>query len=156
MASNINPNIPSNTAPTTSSVRNNFAVLKSEIEALQTAVGNGGGQSGNNTIHPLSVKNVVGAYTIELSDINNNTMVRVDVDLAQTADVTIPHSTTMPCPLGSKFLLSTSDYGYITVVGAPGVTICSPYTTTIDRRHGRVLIIKTEENTWEVDGQLAK
>lgn len=156
MPSNINPNIPSNTVPTTSSVRSNFAVLKSEIEALQAAAASGGGSGGSSTVQPISVKNVVGAYTIEMSDINNNTMVRVDVDLAQTADVTIPHSTTMPCPIGSKFLLSTSDYGYITVVGAPGVTIGSPYTTTIDRRHGRVLIIKTEENVWEVDGQLAK
>jgi hypothetical protein len=43
MASNINTNVPSLTAPTVESVRTNFATIKAEIEALQAGGGVGNG-----------------------------------------------------------------------------------------------------------------
>lgn len=153
MASNINTTFPVAGTPTTTSVRNNFATLKSEIEAIQAA---GFGGSGSGAVQPLTIKNEFGAYTIQASDVNNNTMIRIDSPLDVNVNVTIPNNTDMPCPIGSKFLLSTADYGFVTVVGAAGVVIASPQFTTIDRRTGRVLVIKTAENFWEIDGQLSQ
>ena len=48
MVSAIDPTVPIYGAPTTGSVRDNFAVAKSEIEALQTSAANG----------PANIKNL--------------------------------------------------------------------------------------------------
>jgi len=154
MASNINPNFPAALHPLTQSVRDNFVAAKTEIEALQATLSGGGGSGG--TVQPITVKNVNGAYTLVAADLTNNTMIRVDAALNATVDITIPHHSTAgcDCAIGTKILLSASDFGFLNIVGASGVTVASPQSLLINRRSARVLLIKTSQDFWEVDGQL--
>ena len=112
-----------------------------------------GGSGGNVTLQPLSVKNVSGDYTIVSGDLNN-TYLRVQANIDANVNVTIPNASSLSCDIGTRLLLCAADYGYVTIVGASGVYVKSPKTTTIGRKTGRVQIIKTDTNQWEVDGQL--
>lgn len=152
MASNINVTVPAEGLPTTQSMRDNFQIIKTEIEALQVKFPEGGGSGGG--LQPISVKNVSGAYTLITADLTNNVMIRVGVPINGTANITIPNSSTADCDIGTKVLLSASDFGFLNIVGASGVTVTSPQSLLVNRRSARVLIIKTAQDFWEVDGQL--
>jgi len=119
----------------------------------QSTAATGGGGGGEVVLLPLTVKNVTGSYTIIPSDLNN-TYIRVESPVDVPVTVTIPYASTLPCAIGSRLLLAASDYGFITIKGAAGVAVKSPQSTTIGRKVGRVSVIKTDTDQWEIDGQL--
>jgi hypothetical protein len=105
----------------------------------------------------LRVKNVTGNYTITQDDATGNWMVRVFTPVGTEAFVTIPVQTVgvFDVPIGSKLIVSASGLGKVTIQPAPSVTLNNPTQgVSIERKYGRVVIIKTHENVWDIDGQL--
>ena len=105
------------------------------------------------TYFPLSIKNVTGDVTLTHDDLRNR-MLRVSGPINTTSNVTIPTDTTLPCPIGTSIIVSSSGLGLVKFRGDTGVSVKSPQSLTIDRKYGRVLLVKTAANEWEIDGQL--
>lgn len=101
----------------------------------------------------LTINNVDGDYTLSASDMSNK-LIRINSPLGTLSTVTLPNDFLVSSPVGTKVLVSSNGYGPITVSGDAGVNVHSPQSTTIERKYGRVVIIKTGTNDWEIDGQL--
>lgn len=125
---------------------------KTEIEALQAAVGSGGGGGGG--LQPLNINDQSGtSYTIQETDINNM-LVRMAVPMNQMGNIIIPTDANLNAPIGSSLMVSSNGIGVVNITGESGVLVRSPQSKTIDRKYGRIVIIKTGPNEWEIDGQL--
>lgn len=99
----------------------------------------------------LNVKTITTDYTIDATDADN-TLIRVDNTVATT--VTIPNDTTYDFPIGTNVLISWNGTGAVSIVAEAGVTIDTPETLNIKKRYGKVTVIKTEANHWELEGNL--
>lgn len=99
------------------------------------------------------IKNVSTNYTLVEEDLSRST-VRVNAPSGSVLNVTFPTEQTVPCAIGSKVVVSSAGDGYVSLVGAPGVTIHSPRSNILGMRAARAVAIKTLSNTWELAGSL--
>lgn len=102
---------------------------------------------------PLTIKNVVGHYIAVAEDMQNS-LIRVDSPVNSDSHLVLPNDATVDCRVGTSLMASTSGLGRLTISAQTGALVKSPQSLTIDRKYGRVTIIKTAPNLWEVDGQL--
>ncbi len=102
-------------------------------------------------LNNVIIKNVDGNYTIIEPDASN-TLIRVNSPFGVTSTVTVIDTPTTP--IGSVFYVSSSGSGPVQVQGSEGVLVSSPQSLIIERKFGRITLVKTQSNRWEVDGQL--
>jgi hypothetical protein len=112
-----------------------------------------GGTAGPAAPQNLTIKEVSNNYVLVLAD-GISTMVRVSVPFGTDGYVYLPTDAAVAIPIGAEVILSSSDFGTVTVRGSSGVVVRSPQSLTIERKYGRVIAIKVAANTWEIDGQL--
>lgn len=60
-----------------------------------------------------------------------------------------------PMPVGGCLIVGKVGLGNVTFVPAPGVTINTPDSLSIDRLFGKVTLIKVGPNEWDLEGNLA-
>jgi hypothetical protein len=92
-----------------------------------------------------------GDYTLQLPDATG-TLIRM-TGAIPTA-VTIPTDSTVNFPIGANVLVSWNGIGQVFVLAALGVTIDTPDSYNIGRQYGKITIIKTAANRWEIEGNL--
>ena len=101
----------------------------------------------------VTIKNINGNYTLVQEDIIN-TMIRINSPNSITSTVTIPNDTVLSGPIGSTITIASSGNGPVQLVAGAGTSIRTPQSLIIERKYGRVVLVKVDTNTWEVDGQL--
>ena len=104
----------------------------------------------------LSVENIshtVTDYVLQPSDLVNK-MVRISPDFGTITYVSVPNDTHLSAPIGTQVIVSSNGTGIIELRAQLGAVVHSPQSLQIDRRYGRVVLIKVEANKWEIDGQL--
>ena len=92
-----------------------------------------------------------GDYTLQLSD-TYNTLIRMTS--ATLSTVTIPNDSSVAFPIGTNILISWNGIGPVAVAGASGVTVITPDTLFINKKYGKAVIMKTDVNYWEMEGNL--
>lgn len=100
----------------------------------------------------LSVKTITANYTLTEDD-TNNTLIRVNSSSLVT--VTVPSDSTATFPVGTQIMISRNGLGGVTIAAAASVTIDSPDSFSINKQYGKVAVIKTSANHWEIEGNLA-
>lgn len=60
-----------------------------------------------------------------------------------------------PMPIGGCLIIGKAGLGNVTFVPAPGVTINTPDSLSIDKLYGKVTLIKVGPNEWDLEGNLA-
>jgi len=113
-------------------------------------------QTTANFFRPLNVKTVTGDYTITEADATNNWMIRIFTPINTESFVTIPaHQVgVFDVPEGSSFIISSAGLGKVTFqIGTANLNYPIEG-RSIQRKYGRVIVTKTNENVWDFDGQL--
>lgn len=105
------------------------------------------GQSGT----PMTVKNLNGNYVLALSDAINTCLRSIASD---PTTITVPAHGSVPFEIGTAVLIGWHGVGEVTIAGGVGVTLNTPDTLIINKRHGKVTVIKVGENEWDVEGNL--
>lgn len=90
------------------------------------------------------------SYTLVLSDAF--TMVAMDNATANT--LTVPPSSSVAFPVGTRIDLSQDGVGQTTIVAGAGVTIRTPETLKIRKQWGKATLIKRAADTWDLEGNL--
>jgi len=99
----------------------------------------------------LKVKTIIEShYTLARSD-SNQTM--INMQSSTNRRVYVP-TDDVDIPVGSVIIIGSTGDGYIGLVPATGVTITSPESLVISKKYGKITLIKTGLNTWEVEGNL--
>ena len=91
------------------------------------------------------------SYMLNSTDAEN-VLIRVDSPIA--ASIVIPLDTTYNFEIGTNILVSWNGAGQVGITSELGVTVDSPDSYFIYRRYGKVTLIKTEANHWEIEGNL--
>lgn len=100
----------------------------------------------------LNVKTITSnTYQLNYFDANN-TLIRMNT--TSNSLVIIPNDNTVNFPTGTSILVSQIGNGTVTTTSSNGVTVLSPFTRTIGNRYGKIVMIKTGANLWEIDGNL--
>jgi hypothetical protein len=100
----------------------------------------------------LTIKDITSAsYQLILAD-STNTLLRMNY--ATTSSVVIPADNVTNLPIGSAILITQIGTGTVTTTASSGVTLLSPETFNISKQYGKVVLIKTSSNLWEIDGNL--
>jgi hypothetical protein len=102
----------------------------------------------------VQMKDVYEDYQVVMED-SYNTMIRVHAD--EPTVIWIPEESVVNFPIGSAILISWNgnNDGVVSVAPLGSTTIKSPDTLEIARRYGKITVIKTQPNYWEVEGNLA-
>jgi hypothetical protein len=83
-------------------------------------------------------------------------MVRIASAMNQTISVVVPADDVLDCDPGTRVIISSNGAGILSLQGGSGVAVHSPQSLLIDRKYGRVELIKVGPNEWEIDGQLVQ
>jgi hypothetical protein len=101
----------------------------------------------------ISETTVTTSYTLTNSDLQNKCKL-----LSHGNDnviLYVPSDSDVPCPIGSSIIVSNYGTGDITVTGSPGAVLNTPQSTILSGQYSRAILIKTEPDTWEIDGNIA-
>jgi hypothetical protein len=113
------------------------------------------GSPGSTTINVsalLEIKDVTGNYTLVSEDQN---AVCIRVNSTAPATVYVPDDATVNMPKGTNLLISWYGTGQVTVAPLNGnVTVITPSSYAIAQRYGKIALLKTAANTWELEGNL--
>lgn len=99
----------------------------------------------------ITISPQTGNYTLQLTDAFD-TLIRFNS--ATTSTLTVPNDSTANLPIGSAVLVGWHGVGSVTIAAAGGVTINTPSTLTINKRYGKVTLIKVAANEWDLEGNL--
>lgn len=113
-------------------------------------------QTTANFFTPLNVKSVIGDYTVTEADVTGNWLIRVFAATGTEAIITIPpyDFSTFNVPEGSNFMVSSSGLGTVTINDNGIYLQYPPAGRSIVRKFGRIFVVKTNLNAWDIDGQL--
>jgi len=91
-------------------------------------------------------------YVLDRADMLNKFKI-----ISHSAPVTllVPSDTDQPCPIGTSITVCNYGTSDITVGAAPGAVINTPQSLKITGEFSQAILIKTEPNTWEIDGNIA-
>lgn len=103
------------------------------------------------SIPKLLIKTTVTNYTIENND--HGYFIKMN-NPASTATVFLADNTISPVDVGTQVIVSKSNTGDVLFATSGSSVILSSGSVSINNRYGRVNIIKTSTNTWEIDGDL--
>jgi hypothetical protein len=73
---------------------------------------------------------------------------------ASTATVTLVADSAEAIPVGTTYIVGQVNTGGVTFSAGSGATVYSPASLTIVARWGKVTVMKTATNTWEIDGAI--
>lgn len=90
------------------------------------------------------------SYTLVLTD----AFKLVALNNASPNEVTVPSSSAVAFPIGTRVDLSQDGAGQMTIVADSGVTIRTPETLKIRKQWGKATLIKRATNTWDLEGNL--
>lgn len=99
----------------------------------------------------LKIKNVNGTYSILPEDIDKG-MIRINSPLSAMSYAFLPSDASVP--VGSQVVIASNGPGVISVQAHPPAAVKTPQSAIIERKYGRITAIKTDQSTWEIDGQL--
>jgi alpha-tubulin suppressor-like RCC1 family protein len=98
----------------------------------------------------LRIKTITSnTYTIGVNDLNG---VLLRFTSNDPVNVLIPNVTSIP--INSSLMISQEGNGVIILLGLDGVSVLSPETIFSNKKHGKVTLIKTGSNVWELEGNL--
>lgn len=121
-----------------------------DVNGLQNALD---GKADVGAATPMTVKNINAAsYNIVAADAATPTLVRMTFGTACTVLVPLDEDETIA--VGSTVLVGWSGDGQVEIVGADGVTLNSPDSNFIGKKHGKVTVIKVGANEWDLEGNL--
>lgn len=107
---------------------------------------------GNITTSTLTIRTIsTNNYTLGALDSNN---VLIRVNSSSPATIIIPNDTTYNFDIGTNILVGWNGTGSVSIDYESGVTVDTPETYNIGKRYGKVTLIKTESNHWEIEGNL--
>jgi hypothetical protein len=116
---------------------------------------------------PLTVVNTASTLLIMGAAGDHNTLVRCNAATTVSVQVKLDgHWTSAglywealasqsPMPPGGTMLFSKTGTGDVVFVPDVGVTINTPATLTITKRHGKITLVKVGPNEWDLEGNLA-
>lgn len=106
----------------------------------------------NNLININTQTGTTVSYQIQASDAAS-TFVRIDS--VNPGTVLVPDDTTLNLDVGTNILIGWVGDGQVSVAGLNGnVTINTPDTLKIARKHGKLTLIKVAANMWDIEGNL--
>jgi hypothetical protein len=117
-----------------------------------TSAGPGATPTWSNGSQLITINNQAGNYTLQLADAFN-TLIRMTSSSPNS--VSVMNDTTVNMPIGSAVLVSQNGTGQTSILADSGVTILTPSTLTINKQYGKITLIKTAPNTWEVEGNVS-
>jgi hypothetical protein len=127
------------------------------IDGATGPTGPAGPTGPSGSIPPLTIKNVGSVSTYQLTEEDLlNRMVRIASAMNQTIPVVVPADDVLDCDPGTRVIISSNGAGILSLQGGSGVAVHSPQSLLIDRKYGRVELIKVGPNEWEIDGQLVQ
>jgi hypothetical protein len=100
----------------------------------------------------IAINTQAGNYTVQVSDAFN-TMIQMTSPSPNS--VVFMNDSSINLPIGAAVLVSQNGIGQTTLLADVGVTILTPTTLTINKQYGKVTVIKTAPNTWEVEGNVS-
>ena len=120
---------------------------------------------------PLQTSTVTSTSIVVGSSAHHNQHIRVNA--STDATVSVPPDSTWagsqqyfennfnpvtpgPMPIGGCLIVGKTGLGNVTFVPGAGVTINTPDGLSIDRKHGKVSLIKIGLNEWDIEGNLAE
>lgn len=106
------------------------------------------GPTGPSTMPLTLVKTTATSYTPTTSD--HGYYIRMDN--ASTATVTLVADSAEAIPVGTTYIVGQVNTGGVTFSAGSGATVYSPASLTIVAQWGRVTVMKTATDTWEIDG----
>lgn len=106
----------------------------------------------NNRQVPTRVINKISDYSLVMDDFYN-TLIRVNNTAPVT--ITVPNDFTTAFPIGATVMVSRIGTGTVTIGYEAGVTIATPSSLSVSPQYGRITLIKTAANFWEIAGSLA-
>jgi hypothetical protein len=100
----------------------------------------------------ISPSTATTSYTLSTDDMLNKYKA-----LSHSAPITllVPSDTVVPCPIGTSVVICNYGTSDITVAAGPNAIINTPQSLKITGQYSRAVLIKTEPNTWEIDGNIA-
>lgn len=73
---------------------------------------------------------------------------------ATSATITLVSDSTEVIPIGTTYIIGQVNTGTVSFVAEGVANVYSPNSSTISVQWGKVTVIKTAENTWEIDGAI--
>jgi len=71
-----------------------------------------------------------------------------------SATVALVSDSTESIPVGTTYIVGQINTGSVGFAAGSGATVYTPNSTTISVQWGKVTVIKTAANTWEIDGAI--
>lgn len=137
----------------TNELTNELSSLKFTGTGLSATLGDAGQVIVNVDTPDIPVQtaiiDVTNNYTITI-----NVPKRLRVNSAAPIAVTIPAHATVAIPIGTEMDVSQVGAGQVTIEAAAGVFIKTPETRKLRRKLSVAKLFKTEENIWELSGDL--
>jgi len=97
---------------------------------------------------------VVYTYTANQSLLDTHLGNVILLNSASAIGYTVVANATVSAPIGTTIVLGQSGVGQVQIIPAGGVVIRTPETLLIRKQHGKVTLIKTGSDTWDVEGNL--
>lgn len=108
------------------------------------------GEPGPNVTPLTLIKTTSTSYTPTTSD--HGYYIRMNN--ASTATVTLVADSAEAIPVGTTYIVGQVNTGGVTFSAGSGATVYSPASLTIVAQWGKVTVMKTATNTWEIDGAI--
>lgn len=103
----------------------------------------------------LTIKTVPGNYTLNSTDYSDQLALMLKVVSAAPTALFIPDNATVSFPVGANILVSWGGVGQVSIQpGSSAVTVLTPSTPYIAQRYGKIAIVQTALNVWELEGNL--
>lgn len=101
----------------------------------------------------LTVKNIsLTSYFIQAVDATE-TLIRMTSTTDAVVRIALDPTNTLP--IGSSILVGRAGAGSISIVGDAGVTVNTPDSNVISKRHGKVCLVKVGQDEWDLEGNLS-
>lgn len=98
---------------------------------------------------PVTIYEYVASQTMLATHFGNVVL----ITSGSATTYTIPTNAVLPCDVGTTVVLGQSGTGTVAVAGA-GVTFRTPETLSIRKQHGKITLMKTGTDQWDLEGNL--
>jgi hypothetical protein len=108
--------------------------------------------SGFITTMPLTlIKTLTANYTTVTAD--HGYYIRINT--TNNITVTLVSDSTENIPIGTTMIIGKLNTGSVTISAGAGATVITPTGNSISAQYGKVTVMKTAANTWEINGDLS-
>ncbi len=106
--------------------------------------------SGSGTMPLTLIKTLTADYTTVTAD--HGYYIRIDT--TNNVTITLVSDGTENIPIGTTMIVGRLNSGAVTFVAGSGATVLAMGTLTMSTQNGKVTVMKTAANTWEINGDL--